>query len=139
MPIKRLRAFEMPEDRAISETIVFAWDGERIPISVVHRRNVPLDGSAPCLLYGYGAYGSSVDPAFAVERLPLLERGFVYAIAHVRGGAEKGQGWYRAGKLENRMNAFRDFLSAAEALVDAGYTSRGRIVAQGRSAGGMLV
>ena len=71
--------------------------------------------------------------------LPLLERGFVYAIAHVRGGAEKGQGWYRAGKLENRMNAFTDVLSAAEALVGAGYTSRGRIVAQGRSAGGMLV
>src|SRR3954471_20881149 len=116
-----------------------AADGERIAISVVHSRNVPLDGSAPCLLYGYGAYGWSVDPAFAVERLPLLERSFVYAIAHVRGGAEKGQGWYRAGKLENRMNTFRDFLSAAEALVGTGYTARGRIVAQGRSAGGMLV
>src|SRR5215212_2085047 len=116
-----------------------AADGERIPISVVHRRNVPLDGSAPCLLYGYGAYGWSVDPAFAVERLPLLERGFVYAIVHVRGGSEKGQGWYRAGKLENRMNAFRDYLSAAEALVGAGYTSHSRIVAHGRSAGGMLV
>src|ERR1051326_2283427 len=78
---------------------------------------------------GDGADGWSVDPAFAVERLPLIERGFVYAIAHVRGGSEKGQGWYRAGKLENRTNAFADFLSAAEALVAAGYTRRGRIVA----------
>jgi oligopeptidase B len=116
-----------------------AADGERVPISIVHRRGLPLDGSAPCLLYGYGAYGWSVDPAFAVERLPLLERGFVYAIAHVRGGSEKGQGWYRAGKLENRTNAFADFLSVAEALIAAGYTRRGRIVAHGRSAGGMLV
>ena len=74
-----------------------------------------------------------------MERLPLIERGFVYAIAHVRGGAEMGQRWYRAGKLENRMNAFTEFVSAAEALVAAGYTSRGRIVAHGRSAGGMLV
>src|SRR5215212_9541860 len=125
--------------RALTEPWATAWDGERIPVSVVHRRDLPLDGSAPCLLYGYGAYGWSVDPAFAVERLPLLEHGFVYAIAHVRGGAEKGQGWYRAGKLENRMNAFRDFLSAADALVGTGYTGRGLIVAQGRSAGGMLV
>jgi len=116
-----------------------AADGERIPVSVVHRRDLPLDGSAPCLLYGYGAYGWSLDPAFPVERLPLLERGFVYAIAHGRGGAEKGQGWYRAGKLENRINAFGDFLSAAEMLVGAGYARRGRIVAHGRSAGGMLV
>src|SRR4051794_4458700 len=128
-----------PERYSLSRLWATAWDGERIPVSVVHRRDLPLDGSAPCLLYGYGAYGWGVDPAFAVERLPLLERGFVYAIAHVRGGGEKGQGWYRAGKLESRMNTFRDFLSAAEALVGAGYTGRGRIVAQGRSAGGMLV
>src|SRR3954462_13719462 len=136
---KRARLGSAPIVYRLGRLWATAADGERIPISVVHRRNVPLDGSAPCLLYGYGAYGWSVDPAFAVERLPLLERGFVYAIAHVRGGAEKGQGWYRAGKLENRMNAFTDVLSAAEALVGAGYTSRGRIVAQGRSAGGMLV
>ena len=116
-----------------------APDGERVPISLAHRRDLPLDGSAPCLLYGYGAYGSSVDPEFAVERLPLLERGVVFAIAHVRGGAERGQGWYDAGRLERRTNAFTDFLAAAETLIAAGYTRRGRIVAHGRSAGGMLV
>jgi len=116
-----------------------APDGERVPISLAHRRDLPLDGSAPCLLYGYGAYGSSVDPEFAVERLPLLTRGVVFAIAHVRGGAERGQGWYDAGRLERRNNAFTDFIAAADALIAAGYTRRGRIVAHGRSAGGMLV
>ena len=116
-----------------------APDGERVPISLAHRRDLPLDGSAPCLLYGYGAYGSSVDPEFAVERLPLLTRGVVFAIAHVRGGAERGQGWYDAGRLERRNNAFADFIAAADALIAAGYTRRGRIVAHGRSAGGMLV
>jgi oligopeptidase B len=116
-----------------------APDGERVPISLAHRRDLPRDGSAPCLLYGYGAYGSSVDPEFVVERLPLLTRGVVYAIAHVRGGAERGQGWYDAGRLERRTNAFTDFLAAAQALIAAGYTRRGRIVAHGRSAGGMLV
>jgi oligopeptidase B len=116
-----------------------APDGERVPVSVAHRRDLALDGSAPCLLYGYGAYGSSVDPEFAVERLPLLTRGLVFAIAHVRGGAERGQGWYDAGRLERRSNAFTDFLAAAEAVIAEGYTRRGRIVAHGRSAGGMLV
>ena len=116
-----------------------APDGERVPISVVHRRDLELDGSAPCLLHGYGAYGWSVEPEFSVERLPLLERGVVYAIAHVRGGAERGQRWYRAGRLERRTNAFTDFLAAAQALIAEGYTRRGRIVAHGRSAGGMLV
>jgi oligopeptidase B len=128
-----------PERYKLDRLWATAADGERIPVSIIHRRDLPLNGSAPCLLYGYGAYGSSIDPDFAVERLPLIERGFVYAIAHVRGGAEKGQGWYRAGKLENRTNTFTDFLSAAEALVSAGYTDRGRIVPHGRSAGGMLV
>jgi len=128
-----------PERYRLERLWAEAADGERIPISIVHRHDVPLDRSAPCLLYGYGAYGASLNPGFAVERLPLIERGFVYAIAHVRGGAEMGQRWYRAGKLEQRVNAFADFVSAAEALVAAGYTDRGRIVAHGRSAGGMLV
>ncbi len=114
-------------------------DGEDVPVSVVYPRGMKRDGSAPCLLYGYGAYGWSLDPAFAVERLPLLSRGFVYAIAHVRGGSERGRRWYRMGRLEGRPNVFTDFIAAAEALVAAGFTSRGRIVAQGASAGGMLV
>ena len=114
-------------------------DGEEVPISIVCRRDMKRDGSAPCLLYGYGAYGWSIDPAFAVERLPLLSRGFVYAIAHVRGGSERGRRWYRMGRLEGRPNVFSDFVAAAQTLVAQGYTSRGRIVAQGASAGGMLV
>ncbi len=116
-----------------------AADGEDVPISVVCPRDLPRDGSAPCLLYGYGAYGWSLDPGFAVERLPLLSRGFVYAIAHVRGGSERGRRWYRMGRLEGRPNVFTDFTAVAEALISAGFTSRGRIVAQGASAGGMLV
>ena len=116
-----------------------AADGEDVPISLVCPRGMPRDGSAPCLLYGYGAYGWSLDPGFAVERLPLLTRGFVYAIAHVRGGSERGRRWYRMGRLEGRPNVFTDFTAVAQALVSAGFTSRGRIVAQGASAGGMLV
>ncbi len=116
-----------------------APDGESVPISLVHRRDMPLDGTAPCLLYGYGSYGWSVQPTFAPERLPLVDRGFVYAIAHVRGGTERGQRWYREGKFEKKPNSFTDFIACAEALVAAGYTGPGRIVAQGRSAGGMLV
>jgi oligopeptidase B len=118
---------------------VRAPDDELIPVSVVCRRDLPLDGTSPCLLHGYGAYGSSVDPEFAVERLPLLQRGFVFAIAHVRGGSERGQRWYREGKLDKRTNAFTDFLSVANELIRAGYTRRGLLVAHGRSAGGMLV
>lgn len=116
-----------------------APDGEDVPISLVCPRGMKRDGSAPCLLYGYGAYGWSIDPGFAVERLPLLSRGFVYAIAHVRGGSERGRRWYRMGRLEGRPNVFTDFLTVANTLVAEGFTSRGRIVAQGASAGGMLV
>ncbi|MBX9759965.1 MAG: prolyl oligopeptidase family serine peptidase [Beijerinckiaceae bacterium] len=116
-----------------------APDGEDVPISVVCPRDLPRDGSAPCLLYGYGAYGWSLDPGFAVERLPLLQRGFIYAIAHVRGGSERGRRWYRMGRLEGRPNVFTDFTSVAHTLIAEGFTSRGRIVAQGASAGGMLV
>ncbi|MFN3891190.1 MAG: S9 family peptidase [Beijerinckiaceae bacterium] len=116
-----------------------APDGEEVPVSVVAPRDMKWDGSAPCLLYGYGAYGWSIDPGFAVERLPLLSRGFVYAIAHVRGGSERGRRWYRMGRLEGRPNVFTDFVAAARMLTGEGFTSRGRIVAQGASAGGMLV
>lgn len=116
-----------------------AADGEDVPVSIVYPRAMKRDGSAPCLLYGYGAYGWSIDPGFAVERLPLLSRGVVYAIAHVRGGSERGRRWYRMGRLEGRPNVFTDFLAVANTLVAQGFTSRGRIVAQGASAGGMLV
>lgn len=116
-----------------------AKDGERVPISILHRVDTPLDGSAPCLLYGYGSYGSAMSASFRTRPLSLVDRGFVYAIAHVRGGTDKGWRWYLDGKRENKRNTFTDFIAAAEALAEAGFTSRGRIVAEGGSAGGMLM
>ncbi|NIR31250.1 MAG: S9 family peptidase [Gammaproteobacteria bacterium] len=113
-------------------------DGERVPISVLHRKDTPLDGSAPVLLYGYGAYGLAVPAAFGTNRLSLVDRGFVYAIAHVRGGTERGYRWYREGKTLKKRNTFLDFIAAAEALVAARYTRAGRIACHGGSAGGML-
>jgi oligopeptidase B len=116
-----------------------AEDGTQVPISLVHRRDVPLDGSAPALLYGYGAYEASVDPVFRISRLPLLERGFVFAIAHVRGGGELGREWYERGRLEHKPNTFSDFIACAEHLVAQRYTSPDRLVARGASAGGLLM
>src|SRR5699024_4115925 len=114
-------------------------DGEQIPVTLLYRRNLKLDGSAPCLLHGYGAYGISEAASFATNRLSLVERGFVFAIAHVRGGKERGYAWYTSGKLQNKPNTFSDFIAGAEYLADAGYSARGRIAAHGGSAGGMLV
>jgi oligopeptidase B len=114
-------------------------DGELVPVSILHRRTATPDGSAPCLLYGYGAYGISIPAAFNANRLSLVDRGFVYAIAHVRGGTEKGWRWYREGKLADKHNSFRDFIAAAEYLIAEGWARRDRIVAHGGSAGGMLM
>ena len=116
-----------------------AADGETVPVTLIHRRDVGPDGSAPCLLYGYGAYGISMPAAFSGGRLSLVDRGFVYAIAHIRGGTEKGWHWYLDGKLSKKTNTFTDFIAAAEALCAEGYASPGRIVAHGGSAGGMLM
>jgi oligopeptidase B len=116
-----------------------AADGETVPISILHRRGQQPDGSAPCLLYGYGAYGISIPAAFSANRLSLVDRGFVYAIAHVRGGTEKGWRWYRDGKLKNKQHTFDDFISAAEYLTASGWAAPARIVAQGGSAGGLLM
>jgi oligopeptidase B len=114
-------------------------DGTRVPLSIVYRKDVPLDGTAPALLYGYGSYEISIDATFRPSRLSLLDRGFVYAIAHVRGGGELGRGWYEQGRLEHKMNTFTDFIACAEALVAKGYAARDRLVARGGSAGGLLV
>ena len=116
-----------------------AADGTKIPISVVHRRDVALDGRAPALLAGYGAYEHSSDPAFRAARLSLLDRGFVFAIAHVRGGGELGREWYEQGRLEHKENTFTDFVACAEALISNNYTAPGRLVARGGSAGGLLM
>jgi oligopeptidase B len=116
-----------------------ADDGTKIPISVVHRRDVDLDGAAPALLAGYGAYEHSSDPVFRAARLSLLDRGFVFAIAHVRGGGELGREWYEQGRLEHKQNSFTDFVACAEALVANDYSAPGRLVARGGSAGGLLM
>jgi oligopeptidase B len=116
-----------------------ARDGEGIPISILHRKDTPTDGSAPALLYGYGAYGIAIPAAFSISRLPLVDRGFVYAIAHVRGGKDKGTLWYESGKRNLKANTFADFIAAADYLIAQGYTRRGSIVAEGGSAGGMLI
>jgi oligopeptidase B len=116
-----------------------APDGETVPVSVLYRKGTPLDGSAPLFLYGYGAYGIAIPAAFATSRLSLVDRGFIFAIAHIRGGKDKGYRWYTDGKLKNKLNTFTDFIAAGEYLAKAGYTSRGRIVANGGSAGGMLM
>jgi oligopeptidase B len=116
-----------------------ASDGEQVPITLLYRRETPLDGSAPLWLYGYGSYGISIPAGFNTNILSLVDRGFVYAIAHVRGGQEKGRRWYKQGRLEHKTNTFTDFIACAEHLIGAGFTRRGSIVAQGGSAGGMLM
>lgn len=116
-----------------------AEDGTRVPMSVVHRDDVPLDGTAPALLYGYGSYEISIDPEFSIPRVSLLDRGFVFAIAHVRGGGEMGRAWYEDGKKLAKRHTFTDFIACARHLVAEGYTSPARLVAEGGSAGGMLM
>ncbi|MDW6021057.1 S9 family peptidase [Mesorhizobium sp. BAC0120] len=116
-----------------------SYDGELVPISLIHHRDTPIDGTAPCLLYGYGSYGITIPAGFNTNALSLVDRGFVYALAHTRGGKDKGFSWYEDGKRAKKMNTFRDFVAAAEHLVAQRYTSHDRIVAQGGSAGGMLM
>jgi oligopeptidase B len=116
-----------------------APDGTRVPISLVARSDVALDGGAPCLLYGYGAYEIPIDPTFSAARLNLLERGFVFAIAHIRGGGELGRAWYEQGRLEHKRNTFTDFIACAEHLIAAGWTAPERLVIRGGSAGGLLM
>jgi oligopeptidase B len=116
-----------------------ASDGTRIPLSVVYRRGVKIDGKAPLLLYGYGSYGASTAPTFSSNRLSLLDRGVIFVIAHIRGGGEMGEEWRQAGRMMNKMNTFTDFIASAEHLVKNRYTSTDRLVIQGGSAGGLLV
>jgi oligopeptidase B len=116
-----------------------APDGTRVPISIVARKGTPRDGSAPALLYGYGSYEISIDPYFSIARLSLLDRGVVFAIAHVRGGGELGRRWYDQGKMLAKRNTFTDFVACAEALVERGWTAADRLVARGGSAGGLLM
>ena len=114
-------------------------DGAQIPLTVFHKKDLLLDGTNPLLLYGYGSYGITIPDSFSTNRFSLLDRGFVYAIAHVRGGREKGQEWYDDGKLLKKKNTFLDFISCAEFLCEKKYTAPKKIIAQGGSAGGLLM
>ena len=118
---------------------VTARDGARVPVSLVRRRDTAVDGSAPIYLYGYGAYGLAIPPSFSTTRLSLLDRGFIFAIAHVRGGDDLGYHWYEAGKLDRRTNTFNDFVDVARRLVELGYGTTGRVAISGGSAGGQLM
>ena len=118
---------------------ITARDGTQIPVSIVYPKDFPKDGSRPLFLYAYGAYGYAIPPGFSTGRLSLLDRGFAYAIAHIRGGDDLGQQWYHDGKLDKRTNTFNDFVDVAKGLIALGYTSKGRIATAGRSAGGELM
>lgn len=128
-----------PDDYVTRRVFAPAPDGETVPVSLLHRRDTPLDGSAPLMLYGYGAYGITIPASFNTNALSLVDRGFVWAIAHIRGGKDKGFRWYEEGRRQAKTNTFTDFIAAGDHLVSEGYTSYDRIVAQGGSAGGMLM
>ncbi|NRP84891.1 Dipeptidyl aminopeptidase BI [Ensifer adhaerens] len=128
-----------PADYVTRRVFAPAWDGEQVPVTLLYRKDTPLDGSAPCLLYGYGAYGIAIPAGFNTNCLSLADRGFVYAIAHIRGGKDKGFSWYEDGKMEKKTNTFRDFIAAADYLNEQKFTSYAKIIAEGGSAGGMLM
>ena len=128
-----------PKNYVTRRVLAHAHDGEMIPVTLLYAASTTLDGSAPLWLYGYGSYGISIPAGFNTNILSLVDRGFIYAIAHIRGGQEKGRNWYKSGKLEHKTNTFQDFISCAEHLIAAGYARKGNIIAQGGSAGGMLM
>ena len=128
-----------PDDYVTRRVMAPAHDGELVPVSLLYRKDTPLDGSAPCLLYGYGAYGITIPAGFSTNNLSLADRGFVYAIAHIRGGKDKGFAWYETGKMEHKQNTFKDFIAAADYLNQEKFTSYANIIAEGGSAGGMLM
>ncbi|AHM62883.1 protease II [Flammeovirgaceae bacterium 311] len=129
----------VPGNYSSERVMVTAHDGVKVPVSLVYHKDTPLDGSAPCLLYAYGSYGRSTRPYFNPSRLSLLNRGFVFAIAHVRGGQEMGRQWYEDGKLLRKKNTFYDFISCSEYLIRKGYAAKDKLFAMGGSAGGLLM
>jgi oligopeptidase B len=128
-----------PADYVTTRIMAKSHDGAEVPVSILHRKDLVRDGTAPLLLYGYGSYGMAIPASFSANRLSLVDRGFVYAIAHIRGGTDKGWGWYLDGKRDKKTNSFDDFAACAQALIAAKYTGTKRIVGHGGSAGGMLM
>jgi len=142
--LETLKVQEIPSgydanEYATERLTIEARDGAMVPVSLVYKKGTKLDGSAPLHLYAYGAYGYAVPPSFSTSRLSLVDRGFIYAIAHIRGGDDLGRNWYLQGKLMQRTNTFNDFVDVAKGLAAKGYTSEGRITASGGSAGGELM
>ena len=128
-----------PAKYVVERVRVPAKDGKKVPLDIVRRKDVPVDGSAAAWLYGYGSYGISIDPAFSSNRISLLDRGVIYAIAHIRGGGELGQAWHEDGRMMSKMNTFTDFIACGDYLVQKKYTTHERMVIQGGSAGGLLI
>ena len=128
-----------PEDFQTERLWATAADGTQIPMSIVYKKGIKKDGSNPTLIYGYGSYGASMDPTFSISRLSLLNRGFVYAIAHIRGGQEMGRQWYEDGKMFKKKNTFTDFIDCSEFLIEEKFTSPEKLFASGGSAGGLLM
>jgi oligopeptidase B len=128
-----------PADYQSERVFATAADGAQVPISLVYRKGLVKDGTPPCLLYGYGSYGANMDPAFDEKRLSLIDRGIIYAIAHIRGGEEMGRSWYEQGKFLYKKNTFSDFISCAKHLISQGYASSAKLAIMGRSAGGLLM
>jgi oligopeptidase B len=128
-----------PSNYVTKRLFATARDGKQIPISIVYKKGFEHNGQQPLLLYAYGSYGSSVDPWFSATRLSLLDRGFAWAIAHIRGGEEMGRHWYEEGKMFHKMNTFTDYIDCANYLIDQQYTSTEHLYAMGGSAGGLLM
>jgi oligopeptidase B len=128
-----------PADYVARRLYAQAPDGEQVPLTLLMRKDTPVDGSAPVLLYGYGSYGHAMEPSFSIRNLSLVDRGWIWATAHVRGGSDKGWGWFLDGRKAKKPNTFTDFIACAEHLIAEGYASKGRIAAYGGSAGGMLM
>ena len=128
-----------PEDYTVERLWATAPDGVRVPMTLLYRKGLQRDGSAPALLYGYGSYGVTLDAHFSVSVLSLVDRGFVYVQAQVRGGSDLGEQWYEDGKFLKKKNTFTDFIACAETLIAEGYTSAERLMAEGGSAGGLLI
>ena len=128
-----------PDDYVVERLNAPASDGELVPVTILRRKSTPVDGSAPLLLYGYGSYGIPMAASFSTSRLSLVDRGWIYAIAHIRGGSDKGWNWFLSARKMTKKNTFTDFIAAAEHLIQRRYATAGNIVAQGGSAGGLLM
>jgi prolyl oligopeptidase len=131
--------YDAPEDLVSTEVTVKSHDGTMVPLSIIHKKGIPLNGSNPCWLTGYGAYGASLDPSYVHTLYAWYERGGILAIAHVRGGGENGEEWYRAGFQQTKPNTWKDFIACGEYLIEEKYTSPAKLAGEGVSAGGILI